>query len=48
MIKIMAVRAAKYLFGLTRRFLANQPANPYENIVFSGVRSVATQFGRAV
>jgi hypothetical protein len=33
------------MLSLIKRFLANQPANPYESIVFNAVRMAATQFG---
>lgn len=39
-------RLGRSALRMTKRFLANQPANPYETIIFNAVRTTATQFGK--
>lgn len=39
-------RAGHSALRIAKRFLANQPANPYETIMFNAVRTAATQFGK--
>lgn len=44
----MVARLKRYgqtLVRVVKRFLVNQPANPYESIVFNAVRLAAAQFG---
>ena len=39
-------RAGLTALRIIKRFMANQPANPYETIAFNAVRTAATQFGK--
>jgi len=44
----MVARLKRYgqmLARVVKRFLADQPANPYETIVFNAVKMAAAQFG---
>ena len=42
------LRVAHALLRAVKRFLANQPANPYETIIFGATRAAAYTFGRTV
>lgn len=39
--------AAKKVLGAARRFLANQPANEYEEVIFSAIRNITVTYGKA-